>query len=94
MNLLLVLLAGLYLLVATRFWAVWMKHFQREIHALSPSQKRVSLIVLVIATVLWPIAVPIAYLELLNKPRSLNSQDQFTPSLRSPKVSIGSNFDR
>jgi hypothetical protein len=44
----------------------WMGFFKQDVD-LSKEEKQISLMVLAIATLLWPIVLPFAYLELLDK---------------------------
>jgi hypothetical protein len=53
-----------YLLLAVIFFKEWL-HFFSEDQEISSQERWVSRIILVIATVMWPIVVPFAYLELL-----------------------------
>jgi Trk-type K+ transport system membrane component len=55
-----------YLIIATCFFRIWFKFFYRD-SSLSSEEKRLSWLILLIATFLWFVAVPIAYLELLSK---------------------------
>ncbi|HBB35444.1 MAG TPA: hypothetical protein DDZ80_11525 [Cyanobacteria bacterium UBA8803] len=52
----------IYLLVALQFSTNWVKALQRATD-LSAEQKRLCYIVFIVATVFWPIALPISYLE-------------------------------
>jgi len=67
---LLVTLVFAYLIISLHFLRNWLKFFRRE-PRLSPEDKFLSLVILVIATILWPFVVPISYLELL-KAQNLN----------------------
>lgn len=51
-----------YLLSALFCFATWFKVFQQETN-LSPQEKAISIKVLIVASVFWPIAVPISHLE-------------------------------
>jgi hypothetical protein len=53
-----------YLLLAVIFFKEWL-HFFAEDQEISPQERWVSRMILVIATIVWPIVVPFAYLELL-----------------------------
>jgi hypothetical protein len=55
-----------YVIMAPYFFTTWFKVFKRD-SSLSSPEKRLSWVTLLIATILWPIVVPIAYLELLSK---------------------------
>ena len=66
MELLPVALVVVYLLMASCFFYSWLKLFKQDTN-LSSDERLLSQIVLVIATILWPVVVPITYLELLKK---------------------------
>jgi hypothetical protein len=70
MNLLLIIFAFFYMIMAQRIFNVWLKFFQRDA-SLSFAEKQLSWAVLIIGTILWPIVVPTAYIALLEK--KLNS---------------------
>ena len=72
MNLLLSFIEVFYLLMALRFFFVWSKFLQRDA-SLSSRQEQLYLR-LVIITILWPIIVPFAYIELLSKVESNNNE--------------------
>jgi len=55
-----------YLITSPYFFTIWLKLFQRD-SRLSSLERRLSWGILVVATIFWPIAVPLAYLELLSK---------------------------
>jgi hypothetical protein len=55
-----------YLVMMPILLTSWLGFFQQDAD-MSEEEKRLSLIVLVIATLLWPIVLPFAYLELLSK---------------------------
>lgn len=56
------ILIGLYLSTALYCFANWFKRFRGD-HSLSASDKRFCLKVLTVATILWPIVLPLASLE-------------------------------
>lgn len=66
MKLMIVALVFVYLLMAPRFFTRWLKLFKQD-SSLSSEDKLLSMAILVIATTLWPVVVPIAYLELLKE---------------------------
>ncbi len=66
MNLLLIIFVFFYLLMAQRLFTIWHKFFRRD-NSMSPGEKQLSWLVLIVGTVLWPIVVPHAYLALLEK---------------------------
>lgn len=55
-----------YLFMAPFYFTSWLKLFRKDTD-LSSNGKRVSMAILAISTILWPIIVPIAYLELLKQ---------------------------
>jgi glucan phosphoethanolaminetransferase (alkaline phosphatase superfamily) len=57
-----------YWMGATLFFSVWLNLFKKDNH-LSGQEKRLCWIILLIATLLWPIVVPLSYLELLQGKR-------------------------
>ena len=68
-----VALVGVYLLMASCFFYSWLKLFKKDT-TLSSNERLLSRIVLVIATILWPVVVPIAYLELLKQKNDKNNK--------------------
>ncbi|NEO30539.1 MAG: hypothetical protein F6K36_08910 [Symploca sp. SIO3C6] len=64
-------LPTIYLSAAFYFFLVWFGAFKRDMN-ISPQQKRISWLVLIVATIFWPIVVPISYLERIsNIPRDV-----------------------
>ncbi|MCA1995381.1 MAG: hypothetical protein LDL41_25535 [Coleofasciculus sp. S288] len=61
-----IVLSATYVLSALFCFATWFNVFRKDTH-LSPEQKRISKRVLIVATLLWPIVVPISYLEKRSK---------------------------
>ena len=53
-----------YLMMACCFFVQWLDFFVDD-QEMTPGQRNFSMIILVGATILWPIVVPFAYLELL-----------------------------
>ena len=53
---------GLYCSTALYCFATWFKRFRQD-HSLSASDKQLCLKVLAVATICWPIVLPLAYLE-------------------------------
>ena len=89
MKLIIVTLVVVYLLMAPCYFNTWWEFFKRDT-SLSSEDRLLSTITLLVATVMWPIVVPIAYLELLREkinapdvPRSVSSS-----SLRPLLISI------
>lgn len=62
-----------YLLMASCFFNKWLKLFNQD-STMSSEDRLLSKWILVIATILWPIVVPIAYIELL-KTQEINVTD-------------------
>jgi Zn-dependent protease with chaperone function len=60
------LLGVFYLVMMPILVASWLGFFRQDSN-MSKEEKQVSLMVLTIATLLWPIVLPFAYLELLSK---------------------------
>jgi hypothetical protein len=58
-----------YLLVSLYFFINWLNFFKQK-QNLAPEDKFLSIVILVIATILWPVAVPISYLELIKARKS------------------------
>ncbi|HEY9665597.1 MAG TPA: hypothetical protein V6C91_02270 [Coleofasciculaceae cyanobacterium] len=73
MKLLLVIFLLFYLLMAHRFFNVWLKFFQKDT-SMSPEERQFSRIVLIIGTALWPVVVPTAYLSLLEKKLEIQAE--------------------
>jgi len=65
LKLILFFLAFTYVAIAACLFIQWLSMFQQD-HG-TRLQQRLSIALLVIATILWPIVVPFAYLELLSK---------------------------
>ncbi|MFP4099619.1 hypothetical protein [Coleofasciculus sp.] len=59
------LLIGFYMLVGFYLLATWL-HFLKRGAGLSPQQKVLSFLTVGIATVFWPLVLPIAYVKLLD----------------------------
>ena len=53
-----------YLVMTSYFFMNWLKFFKRS-PKLSPEEMFLSIVILLIATIFWPIVVPISSLELL-----------------------------
>lgn len=65
MKLLLICVSAFYSVIALRLFFAWLKILQRD--ARLSSQQRQLYVRLIIITILWPLIVPFAYLELLSK---------------------------
>ncbi len=55
-----------YVLVMPILFISWVSFFRQD-HDLSADDKHLSILVITIATILWPVVLPFAYLELLEK---------------------------
>lgn len=65
-KIILVFLVVFYLLMATCFFTIWLEFFKEDTSAsLSLQEKCLGWGILSVATIFWPVVVPIAYLELL-----------------------------
>ncbi len=62
----LVSLGIFYLLMATCFFTIWLEFFKGDTsRSLSLQEECLGWAILSVATILWPVVVPIAYLEVL-----------------------------
>ncbi|MEQ9000533.1 MAG: hypothetical protein RID53_29035 [Coleofasciculus sp. B1-GNL1-01] len=61
-----------YVIMLPILFSRWLDFMQRD-HSLSSKEKFSSWVLLVIATILWPIVVPISYLELLDARKTFNN---------------------
>ncbi|HEY9610697.1 hypothetical protein [Allocoleopsis sp.] len=66
MKLLILILVFFYTVIAQRLFSIWLKFFQRDSN-MSPGEKQLSWVVLIVGTVLWPVVIPNAYLAILEK---------------------------
>lgn len=66
MQTLFLLPVGFYLLVMPILFSAWITFFRRD-EEMSDEERKTSWFVIAIATMLWPIVLPFAYLELLGK---------------------------
>ena len=66
MTLLVVVLVSVYLLFAWYFFKIWLRFFERDTE-MTLEERRLSWVVLLIGTLVWPLVVPISYLTLLEK---------------------------
>lgn len=55
-----------YLFMAPFYFTNWLKLFRKDTN-LSSNERLASMAILAISTILWPLIVPIAYLELLKQ---------------------------
>jgi hypothetical protein len=63
--------AFFYCMIAAHFLRVWLRFFKKDYTHLSAEDKLISKQILALATIFWPIVVPLAYLELLEAKRKL-----------------------
>jgi hypothetical protein len=76
-------LIALYVIVMPILFLNWYGFYQQE-EDLTSAERQASRIVMVIATVLWPIVLPLSYLELMGKlkryeRRTTQPASSFTP---------------
>lgn len=55
-----------YLLIARSFFTTWLAVFQQDTQ-LNSEEKFLAIVILILSTVLWPVVLPLAYLELISK---------------------------
>lgn len=79
----LLLLVAFYFVIATLLVRSWLRFYFQD-KGLSPTTKVISIFIIAIAALLWPLAVPIAYLELLNKIQQSKIESQIASVLESP----------
>lgn len=65
MSLLQVCLASLYLLIAVTFFQNWYDAYKRDLKNMDEEDIFVSRVILGLATLLWPVVVPVSYLRML-----------------------------
>lgn len=71
MSLLQVCLASLYFLIAVTFFQNWYEAYKRDLKNMDEEDIFVSRVILGIATLLWPVVVPVSYLKLLNSSKKV-----------------------
>jgi len=64
-KLLLITLIVFYIIIAAHFFTTWLKFLEQELRTYSSEDRYLSWVTLIVATILWPVVVPISYLELL-----------------------------
>jgi hypothetical protein len=68
-----------YFLVGVALWRNWQYYLLKDM-TMVPSQRQCSRIAMLLAVLLWPLALPWTYLELLNRqPESLLARKRFEP---------------
>lgn len=55
-----------YLLIARSFFTTWLAVFHQDTQ-LTSEEKFLATIILLVSTILWPVVLPLAYLELISK---------------------------
>lgn len=55
-----------YLLMAQWIFKTWLKFFEQDT-SMSSENRRLSWVILLVGTILWPVVVPIAYIKLLEE---------------------------
>lgn len=88
MTLLVVVLVSVYLLFARYFFKIWLRFFERDTE-MTLEERRLSWVVLLIGTLVWPLVVPISYLTLLEK----KLKNQEASSERDKVVDISDDSD-
>jgi len=86
------LVAGLfYVVVGAVLFIGWLESFRHDQDDLTQQEQRVSMFVLAIASVFWIIALPFAYLELLDRFKNTSRATRLYQSMlenpQSPSVS-------
>ena len=66
MTLLFLVLVFIYLAIARYFFKLWLRFFERDTE-MTLEERRLSWVVLLIGTIVWPLVAPISYLTLLEK---------------------------
>jgi predicted neutral ceramidase superfamily lipid hydrolase len=66
LRLILLFVIGYYLLIARSFFTTWLAIFQQDTQ-LTSEEKFLAIVILILSTVLWPVVLPLAYLELISK---------------------------
>lgn len=72
MQIVFLLLTAFYVFMMPVLFVNWHGLFCQDVENLSGSEKRISLTVLAIATLAWPLVLPFAYIELLDQVKRLN----------------------
>ncbi|NJN48580.1 MAG: hypothetical protein HC805_00635 [Alkalinema sp. RL_2_19] len=73
MQLLTLSLLALYMVVMPLLFSSWYSLYLNE-PGMNASQRQTSRIVIMLATLLWPVVLPMSYLELLNKVKRYKRQ--------------------
>ncbi|MBW4441512.1 MAG: hypothetical protein KME10_09820 [Plectolyngbya sp. WJT66-NPBG17] len=83
----LLLIGGLfYVAVIPVLFISWLEFFHHDRDNLTQQEQRISIVMIAIASVFWVIALPFAYLELLDKfKRSSRAAKLYQQMLEAPK---------
>ncbi|MBD1907169.1 hypothetical protein NDI37_07955 [Funiculus sociatus GB2-A5] len=60
----------IYLLIATTLFTIWLDFFKRD-RTWKTQERLAGFVTLVVATVFWPLVLPIAYIEILKSKSQL-----------------------
>ena len=66
MKVVIIIVVFFYFMIAQRLFKIWLKFFHRD-SSMSPGEKQLSWVVLIVGTLLCPIVLPNAYLALLEQ---------------------------
>ncbi len=78
-----------YGLVVPIMFVAWLNFFQHDDQPLSRGEKQMSLVVITIAALLWPLVLPFAYLDVLDQlKRTSKAARLYQKMLEAPKPSI------
>ncbi|MFB2982778.1 hypothetical protein [Microseira sp. BLCC-F43] len=69
-----------YLLIARSVFTTWLAVFHQDTQ-LTSEEKFLAIVILIISTVLWPVVLPLAYLELISKNSKILPQSTETQSI-------------
>lgn len=89
MQVLLIFPVAFYALVVPLVFIAWLNFFRHNDQPLSRREKQMSLIVISIAALLWPVVLPFAYLDVLDKlKRTSNAARLYQKLLKMPKPPV------
>ena len=87
MQILVIVIAVIYVVVMPILFINWLGFFRYDIDFLTGDEKQLSLAVIAIATLLWPLVLPFAYIELLDKfKRSTRAARLYQKILETPRT--------
>jgi hypothetical protein len=72
MQIVLIVIGVLYVVFMPILFVNWLEFFRYEVDSLTGKERQISVISLAIATLFWPLVLPCAYLELLDKLKRSN----------------------